>query len=184
MGAGEGSWNADPAKRKLLPGNQFPVEAYDNYMRQSVPRWLSTDKVIIDAYMALVDKICPCVLLIHSQSGQFGLRVAEAKPDKIKAFVAVEPAGSGPSAKAAALKNIPMLTIFGDYVDDHPRWAAYKKQLNEYGGALKAAGGSFEMVMLPDIGIKGNSHMLMQDKNNAEIAEVIQKWLVAKGMVD
>jgi hypothetical protein len=74
-----------------------------------------------------------------------------------------------------------MLTIFGDYVDDHPRWAAYKKQLNEYGGALKAAGGSFEMVMLPDIGIKGNSHMLMQDKNNAEIAEVIQKWLVAKG---
>jgi pimeloyl-ACP methyl ester carboxylesterase len=184
MGAGEGSWNADPAKRKLLPGNQFPVEAYDNYMRQSVPRWLSTDKVIIDAYMALVDKICPCVLLIHSQSGQFGLRVAETKPDKIKAFVAVEPAGSGPSTKAAALKNIPMLTIFGDYVDDHPRWAAYKKQLNEYGGALKAAGGSFEMVMLPDIGIKGNSHMLMQDKNNAEIAEVIQKWLASNGMVD
>jgi hypothetical protein len=40
------------------------------------------------------------------------------------------------------------------------------------------------MVMLPDIGIKGNSHMLMQDKNNAEIAEVIQKWLASKGMVD
>ncbi|HKS61558.1 MAG TPA: esterase, partial [Xanthobacteraceae bacterium] len=69
IGAGAGSWNADPAKRKLLPGNQFPVEAYDNYMRQSVPRWLSTDKVVVDAYMALVDKICPCVLLIHSQSG-------------------------------------------------------------------------------------------------------------------
>ena len=26
IGAGEGSWNADPAKRKLLAGNQFPVE--------------------------------------------------------------------------------------------------------------------------------------------------------------
>jgi hypothetical protein len=26
--------------------------------------------------------------------------------------------------------------------------------------------------------------MLMQDKNNAEIAEVIQKWLVGKGLVD
>jgi hypothetical protein len=184
MGAGEGSWNADPAKRKLLPGNQFPVEAYDNYMRQSVPRWLSTDKAVVDAYMALVDKVCPCVLLIHSQSGQFGLRVAEAKPDKIKAFVAVEPAGAGSSAKAAAIKNIPVLTIFGDYVDEHPRWTAYKKQLTEYGAALKAAGGSFEMVMLPDIGIKGNSHMLMQDRNNAEIAEVIQKWLVSKGLVE
>ena len=90
----------------------------------------------------------------------------------------------GASAKAAALKNVPVLTIYGDYVDEHPRWAAYKKQLEGYGAALKAAGGSFELVMLPDIGIKGNSHMLMQDKNNAEIAEVIQKWLVAKGMVE
>jgi pimeloyl-ACP methyl ester carboxylesterase len=184
IGAGEGSWNADAAKRKLLPGNQFPAEAYDNYMRQSVPRWLSTDKVVTAGYEALVDKLCPCVLLVHSQSGQFGLRVAEGRPDKIKAIVAVEPAGSGPVAKAAAIKGIPVLTIFGDYVDEHPRWAAYKKQFSEYGAALKAAGGAFELVMLPDIGIKGNSHMLMQDKNNAAIADVIQKWLVANGMVD
>jgi hypothetical protein len=26
--------------------------------------------------------------------------------------------------------------------------------------------------------------MLMQDKNNAEIAEVIQRWLAGKGLVD
>ena len=38
--------------------------------------------------------------------------------------------------------------------------------------------------MLPLIGIRGNSHMMMQDRNNAEIAEVIQKWLVAKGLVE
>jgi hypothetical protein len=184
IGAGAGSWNADPAKRKLLPGSQFPVNAYDNYMRQSVPRWLGTDAAVIKAYEALVDKLCPCVLLIHSQSGQFGLRIAEAHPEKIKAFVLVEPAGSGPIAKAAAVKSIPMLTIYGDYVEEHPRWAAYKKQLVDYGAKVKEAGGSFEMTILPDIGIKGNSHMLMQDKNNAEIAEVIQKWLVSKGMVD
>jgi pimeloyl-ACP methyl ester carboxylesterase len=184
IGVGEGSWNADPTKRKLLPGSQFPAEAYDNYMRQSVPRWLSTDQVVLAAYEVLVEKLCPCVLLVHSQSGQFGLRVAEQHPDKIKAIVAVEPAGSGPTARAAAIKNIPVFTIFGDYVDEHPRWAAYKKQFSEYGAALKAAGGSFEMLMLPDIGIKGNSHMMMQDKNNAEIADVIQKWLVAKGLAD
>jgi pimeloyl-ACP methyl ester carboxylesterase len=184
IGAGAGSWNADPAKRKLLPGNQFPAEAYDNYMRQSVPRWLSTDNAIIAAYTALVDKICPCVMLVHSQGGHFGLKVAEARPDKIKAVVAVEPAGAGNVERVGALKNVPVLTIFGDYVADHPRWAAYKKQLDAFGASMKAAGGSFEMVMLPDIGIKGNSHMLMQDKNNAEIAEMIQKWLVAKGLVD
>jgi pimeloyl-ACP methyl ester carboxylesterase len=184
IGAGAGSWNADPGKRKLLPGNQFPAEAYDNYMRQAVPRWLSTDQAAVDGYMALVDKVCPCVLLVHSQGGQFALRVAEAKPEKIKAFILVEPATSGSVAKAPALKNIPLLTIQGDYVDEHPRWAAYKKQIGEYGAALKAAGGSFEMVSLPDVGIKGNSHMLMQDKNNAAVADFIQKWLVGKGMVD
>ena len=50
--------------------------------------------------------------------------------------------------------------------------------------AIKAAGGAADWINLPDIGIKGNSHMLMQDKNNAEIAAVIQKWLVAKGLTE
>jgi hypothetical protein len=41
-----------------------------------------------------------------------------------------------------------------------------------------------DVVNLPEIGIKGNSHMLMMDKNNAEIADVIHKWLAGKGLVD
>ena len=40
------------------------------------------------------------------------------------------------------------------------------------------------MVVLPEIGIKGNSHMMMQEKNNAEIADVIAKWMAAKGLTD
>ena len=31
-------------------------------------------------------------------------------------------------------------------------------------------------------GIKGNSHMVMMDKNNAEVAALIQKWLEGKGL--
>src|SRR5262249_53993119 len=103
IGDGEGSWNADPAKRRVLPGNQFPVEAYDNYMRQAVPRWLSPDTAVVDAYVALVDKVCPCVLLLHSQGGAFGFRVAEQRPDKVKAIIAVESATAGDVGKAAAL---------------------------------------------------------------------------------
>jgi pimeloyl-ACP methyl ester carboxylesterase len=184
IGQGQGSWNADPAKRKPMPGTQFPVGAYDNYMKQSVPRWLSTNTAIIEAYIALVEKVCPCVVLAHSQGGLFAFKVAEQRPDKIKAIVAVESASAGTVANAPKLKDTPVLMIFGDYVDQHPRWAAYKKIDTEYGNAIKAAGGSVDWINLPDIGIKGNSHMLMQEKNNAEIAEVIQKWLVAKGMVD
>jgi pimeloyl-ACP methyl ester carboxylesterase len=184
IGDGEGSWNADPAKRKVLPGSQFPVEAYDNYMKQAVPRWLSTDKAVVDAYLALVDKVCPCVLLLHSQGGAFGFKVAEQRADKVKAIVAVESATAGDVGKAAALKNTPTLMLFGDYVDQHPRWAAYKKTDLAYAAAIRAGGGTVDVINLPDISIKGNSHMLMQDKNNAEIADVIQTWMVGKGLVE
>jgi pimeloyl-ACP methyl ester carboxylesterase len=168
----------------VLPGNQFPVEAYENYMKQSVPRWLTTDEAIVRAYLALVDKVCPCVLLAHSQGGTFAFTVAEQRPDKIKAIVAVESATAGDVGKAAALKSTPTLMLFGDYVDEHPRWSNFKKIDTAYANAIRAAGGSVDWINLPDIGIKGNSHMLMQEQNNAAIADVIQQWLVGKGLVE
>jgi hypothetical protein len=32
-------------------------------------------------------------------------------------------------------------------------------------------------MYLPKLGIKGNSHMLMQDKNNLELADLILAWI-------
>jgi pimeloyl-ACP methyl ester carboxylesterase len=182
IGTGERSWSPDPTKQKLMPGVQFPVEAYANYMKQLVPRWLSTDDAIIAGYVALVDKVCPCVLLLHSQGGSFGLKVAEARPEKIAAIVAVESAGGGTLAKAAALKSVPILMMFGDNVDLHSRWVAYRKLDLEYADAVRAAGGKVDVINLPNIGIKGNSHMVMMDKNNGAVADVIQRWLVERGL--
>jgi pimeloyl-ACP methyl ester carboxylesterase len=184
IGEGAGSWNADPAKRKLLPGSAFPAEAYENYMKQTVPRWLSTDDAILRGYLALIDKVCPCVLLLHSQGGNFGFLAAEQRPDKIKAIVAVESATAGKVVNAPKLKDVPVLMVFGDYVDQHPRWATFKKIDLEYAAAVRAGGGTVDVINLPEQGIKGNSHMMMQDKNNAQIAEVIQKWLLGKGFSD
>src|SRR6516162_5456407 len=39
-----GSWNDDKAKRTTYPGAQFPIEAYAQFMKQGVPRWLTTDR--------------------------------------------------------------------------------------------------------------------------------------------
>jgi hypothetical protein len=96
----------------------------------------------------------------------------------------VESASAGDLAKAGALKNTPTMMLFGDYVEQHPRWATYKKIDREYAAAVRAGGGTVDVINLPEIGIKGNSHMLMMDKNNAEIADVIQKWLVGKGLAE
>src|SRR5215475_12788153 len=177
-----GSWNADKAKRTTYAGTQFPIEAYEQFMKQGVPRWLTTDDAIVAAYIELVDKVCPCVVLVHSQAGSFGFKAREARPDKVKALVAVEPTLGGNKSKVASIKGSPVLFVIGDNAKDHPRWSKIRAGDVDYANALKAAGGSVDFVDLPDVGIKGNSHMMMMDKNSDQIAELINKWLVAKGL--
>ena len=64
-----------------------------------------------------------------------------------------------------------------------PRWSKIRQGGIDYAAVLKSAGGSIDVVDLPEAGIKGNSHMMMMDKNNAMIADLIQKWLLDKGLV-
>jgi hypothetical protein len=179
-----GSWNEDPAKRVSYPGMQFPAESYPQFMKQGVPRWVTTDPEIVKAYIELVDKVCPCVVLVHSQSGTFGYKVLEARPDKVKALVAVEPTLGGDKSKIASVKGTPILVVIGDNAKDHPRWKNIRNNSVTYAEFFKAGGGDIQLVDLPDAGIKGNSHMMMMDKNSDQIAGLIQDWLVKKGLVD
>ena len=96
-------------------GQQFPVEAFDQFMKQAVPRWTSTDAAIQRAYDAYVDKVCPCIVVVHSQGSNLGFPAALNAPDKIKALVAVEPSGSPDPAKVdlAKLKGVPHLHLMG-----------------------------------------------------------------------
>ena len=76
------------------------------------------------------------------------------------------------------------MVMYGDNAKDHPRWGRIRQNMVDYVGLIKGAGGSVDFVDLPDIGIKGNTHMLMMDKNSDQVAEVIQKWLVGKGLAE
>jgi pimeloyl-ACP methyl ester carboxylesterase len=179
-----GSWNADKAKRVTYPAAQFPIEAYEQFMKQGVPRWLTTDDAIVAAYIELIDKVCPCVVLVHSQSGAFGFKALEARPDKVKALVAVEPTLGGDKNKVASIKGSPVMMIYGDNAKDHPRWSKIRQTGVDYAAVLKTAGGSVDVIDLPDIGIKGNSHMIMMDRNSDQVAGLIQKWLAGKGLTE
>jgi len=174
-------FDPDPAKRVMMPDGQFPPEAFDQFAKQSVPRWTTNNDVTVKAYIELVDKVCPCVVVVHSQSGQFGARVAEARPDKVKALVMVEPSNGG--MDAAKLKSVPVLEVWGDNVETDERWSANRKVVRQYYDGIRAAGGTVDTIDLPLEGIKGNSHMVMMDRNSDEVAGMIQKWLVNKGMM-
>jgi pimeloyl-ACP methyl ester carboxylesterase len=182
IGAGAGSYDKDPARMKLQPGSQFPPEGYDNFTRQGVPRWTTTDPAIIAAYTELVDKVCPCVVLIHSQSGQFGLRVAQARPDKVKALVLVEPAGVGDRKQVDRLKNVPILAVYGDYIESDARWPKIRANGVQFLEEVRKAGGRYDVVDLPKIGVTGNSHMMMMDRNSDQVAGVIHAWLEKQGL--
>ncbi len=182
IGQGAGSYNKDPEKMKLMPGSQFPKEGYDNFTKQGVPRWTTTDDATIAAYLELVDKVCPCVVLVHSQSGQFGFKVAQARPDKVKALVLVEPAGVGDPKQMEKLKNVPMLAIYGDYIEGDARWPKIRANGVSFLADAGKYGARYDVVDLPKIGIKGNSHMIMMDKNSDQVAGVIQAWLVKQGL--
>ena len=172
----------EPYQRFRMAGSQFPTESYDNFVRQVVPRWTTTDDAIIAAYTALVDRVCPCVILFHSQAGQFGFKVAQARPDKVRALIAVEPAGQGNPKQADRLKGIPTLFVYGDGIAQDKRWPTIRRNGVAFGEAIRAAGAKVDVVDLPGAGIRGNSHMLMMDKNNLEVAALIQGWLEKQGL--
>ena len=52
-----------------------------------------TQKLVRDAFAALLDRIGPSILLTHSQSGAFGWIIADARPKLVKGIVAIEPSG-------------------------------------------------------------------------------------------
>jgi pimeloyl-ACP methyl ester carboxylesterase len=185
-----------------------------------------------DATAALLDRIGPAVLLVHSQSGAFAWPIADKRPSLVKAIVAVEP--NGPPAHDVEFKGAP------DWFGDNPHLKAYglvdiplaydppvndaaplkfaredkpeqpdyvrcwaqpepaRKLVNlqntpilivtseaSYHAAydhctvryLTQAGVKSTFVRLPDVGIRGNGHMMMLEKNSDAIAKLMADWL-------
>jgi hypothetical protein len=180
IGDGAGSH----ARGSVLPGNQFPTEpaSYLAFMRQVVPRYLDTDADVIAGYIALLERTGPSVVIAHSQGGAFAWQVAQLRPELFRALVLVEPAGTGVMAEAATLRGVPQLLVYGDYVDADPRWSVIRGNARRFAAAVREAGGRVEDVDLPSRGIRGNSHMLMMDRNGDAVAQLVQDWLAAEGL--
>ncbi len=171
------------------PDTQFPVEAQAQYFAQIVPNTESSfpdgRRNTTDALAMLLDRIGPAVVLVHSLSGENGIRAALARPDLVKAVVSIEPRNCVvPDDGLHAFTRVPLLTVFGDFfgadVDD---WPGRMRECIETVGRLNTAGGTAENFYLPDMGIRGNSHMLMMDRNNQQVADLILAWLAHKAPV-
>jgi len=75
------------------PGAGTPGDsAFDQFFASQVPSiqdLISQMALTRDAVVALLDKIGPAIVMTHSQSGAFGWPIADARPDLVKAILAI-----------------------------------------------------------------------------------------------
>ncbi|HVJ55934.1 MAG TPA: hypothetical protein VM689_25960 [Aliidongia sp.] len=170
-----------PEYPQVFPGMQFPLEAQAEFWKQMVPDWapsLPTPNPTVPALSQLAIKLGRTVLISHSQSGIYPFLTAALSTEGIAGIVAIEPAACpAVTDDMTPYTKMPILVLFGDYVDLSPRWAPRLKQCRAFVEAATKAGGKVELVELPKIGIKGNSHMLMQDRNSLVIADWLANWI-------
>jgi pimeloyl-ACP methyl ester carboxylesterase len=75
-----------------VAGNPFFDQFYASQV-ESIANGVKTEELNDAALIALLEKIGPAILLTHSQSGVFGWKVADLRPELVKGLVAVEPNG-------------------------------------------------------------------------------------------
>jgi pimeloyl-ACP methyl ester carboxylesterase len=170
--------------------SQFPVGAVDELSKQGVPDisfgGVPTPNPTFKALSELASQLNGAVLMGHSQSGRFPLEAALLNPSATKGLVLVEP-GNFPSRytdeQVKILATVPILVVFGDHRDtptgigSRPSWKLSFDGCQELIGRLRVAGGQARMLDPSELGIRGNSHMIMQDKNHLQIADLILKWI-------
>jgi len=219
------------------PGQGAPGDpVFDQFYASQIPsiqNFTLQQELNRDAILALLEKMGPAILLTHSQSGAFGWPVADARPDLVKAIVAVEPNGppffdveniSAPDwfqdaatkARPWGITAVPLsyspapatasdLVIAKQVDPDAPDlarcWmqesparqlpnlqkfpilvltseasyhAPYDHCTVKY---MEQAGVHPAWIKLADVGIHGNGHMMMLEKNNQEIGLVMSRWL-------
>jgi hypothetical protein len=175
-----------PAHGTPYPDTQFPTEAMAALGAQGVP----FAEAMLDggamataprALAALLDRIGPSVVVFHSLAGPFADALVELRPKLVKAVVNIEGAQAivPTESQVAAYRGIPVLELFGDHLEApvftaRPRYEARKAVVDRIN---RNEGGKATLVRLPDVGMKGNSHMLMQDKNNLQVADYLLDWL-------
>jgi pimeloyl-ACP methyl ester carboxylesterase len=132
----------------------------------------------VAALIQLLEEIGPATLVVHSASGPTGFAATRLRPDLVKAIVAVEVTGSptDPEDIAQHFADKRLVGVYGDNFDLRPMAGRYEASV-VMAKEIRAAGGKADVIWLPKLGIQGNSHLLMQDNNNAEIAKMIIQHL-------
>ncbi|GLU45151.1 hypothetical protein [Allomuricauda sp. NBRC 101325] len=165
----------------------YPVDYLDEFSKQGVPDlsgYISDYGPNYSALSELASNLEGAILMSHSQSGFFPMEVALLNQNNVTGIIAVEPGACATSLNEEQLRilaQMSTLIVFGDYLEvptgiDHS-WKVACEQCETYASQVNGVGGNVKVIKLAESGIKGNSHMLMQDTNHIELADSIIQWV-------
>ncbi|MDB6442401.1 NAD(P)-binding domain-containing protein [Pseudomonas sp. 21TX0197] len=198
-GAGETQWPFEPDDG---PAFDAFVAAYG-----PMPADLAASQTLdADRLAALLDKIGKAIIVTHSASGPSGWLAADRRPGLVAGIVAVEPMGpvfghtpgigsldwgltaapltfdpprktpeqvrtAEPSTlRVPGLQGVPIALLTGET----SAFAAYASSIVAF---LRNAGANIHHLDLPALGIHGNGHGLIYERNSDEAFKVVTQWL-------
>lgn len=89
------------------------------------------------------------------------------------------------------LTKIPIVIYYGDNIATEPvadagrdQWRGELQMARIFAETINRHGGDCNVIHLPQIGIKGNTHFPFMDLNNIEIADLLEKFLQEKGLAE
>jgi hypothetical protein len=170
-------WGLGNSQGNPYADAQFPTDSFADFALNYPYIGTSSDRYE-NAISAVIDSIKGKVwLLSHSAGTQPAVLAAHQKRAQMNGLILIEPAGPPDSTDFPDFNGLHMFGVYGDYIASRNQ-TGRKLATEEVAVLFKGAGGIADVVSLPDDSlVRGNSHIMMQDKNSAYIFNIIEHWL-------
>jgi hypothetical protein len=192
-----GTW-VPPGPPTYFPGSRMaPLDPNGELVNQILRARYPDNEQLPDAFPLeansvgkLLDQIGPAILFTHSGSGYPGWLTVIGSP-KVKSVVSFEPGtfvwpvGDAPVGQIRVvpladflkLTKIPIVIVI---CDRYP--AANLSIAQQWVTTANNHGGNAKLIVLPNLGILGNSHIMMMEENNVQIADLVSQFLKDNGL--
>lgn len=150
------------------------------HSRGGYPGWLT----------ALKTSNVKAIVSFEPGGGEYVFPFPEGEvPEPLKTSYGLHQGQSIPLEEFEKFTQIPIIIYYGDFIAEKPtphigqdQWRGELQMAKAFVEAVNRHGGNAQVIHLPEIGIKGNTHFPMSDLNNIEIADLMELWLHEKGL--
>jgi len=159
------------------PGGREPGDpVYDQWLAPSGPMLADRAEMhaLEQARLAeLLGRVGPAVVVTHSAGGPGTFLAADARPDMVAALIAIETVPEDPPRRLPNLTRFPIAVVTGEA-------SMFRRFDRDQAAFLEQSGCDVELIQLAEHGVRGNSHGIMLERNNAEALAALIRWLDRK----